>query len=59
MLKESEIIEKLLTIARKIFDSTGIVKVTRTGFAGTRLLNQDIKPDLVVHVETGLSHFSG
>lgn len=52
MLKQPEIIEKLLKIARKIFDSTGVVKVTRTGFAGTRLLNQDIKPDFVIHVET-------
>jgi len=52
MLKQSEIIEKLMKIARNIFDSTGIVKVTRTGFAGTRLLNRDIKPDLVIHVQT-------
>jgi hypothetical protein len=52
MMKEPEIIEKLQKSIKEIFDSTGTVKVTRTGFAGTRLLNQEIKPDLVVQAET-------
>lgn len=52
MMKEPEIIEKLQKSIKEIFDSTGTVKVTRTGFAGTRLLNQEIKPDLVVQTET-------
>lgn len=51
-MKELETIEKLKVLIKEIFDSTGTVKVTRTGFAGTRLLNQNIKPDLVVQVET-------
>ena len=52
MMKEPEIIDKLQKSIKEIFDSTGTVKVTRTGFAGTRLLNQEIKPDLVVQAET-------
>ena len=52
MMKEPEIIDKLQKSIKEIFDSTGTVKVTRTGFAGTRLLNQEIKPDLVVQTET-------
>jgi hypothetical protein len=52
MMKEPEIIEKIQKSIKEIFDSTGTVKVTRTGFAGTRLLNQEIKPDLVVQAET-------
>jgi hypothetical protein len=52
MMKEPEIIDKLQKSIKEIFDSTGTVKVTRTGFGGTRLLNQEIKPDLVVQTET-------
>jgi hypothetical protein len=52
IMKESEIIETLQGSIKEIFDSTGIVKATRTGFAGTRLLSQDIKPDLVIQAET-------
>ena len=52
IMKESEIIEKLQKSVKEIFDSTGTVKATRTGFAGTRLLNQEIKLDLVIQAET-------
>lgn len=52
MMKESEIIEKLQESVKDIFDSTGTVKATRAGFAGTRLFNQEIKPDLVIQAET-------
>jgi hypothetical protein len=54
MLKQAEVIEKLQLAIKEIFDSTGTVKATRTrtGFAGTRLLNQEIKPDLVIKAET-------
>ena len=52
MLKQAEVIEKLQEAIKEIFNSTGTVKATRTGFAGTRLLNQEIKPDLVIQAET-------
>jgi hypothetical protein len=52
MLKQAEIIDKFLKISQEILDSTGIIRITRTGFKGTKLLNQDIKPDLVVQAET-------
>lgn len=52
MIKESYITEKLDKSIKEIFDSTGVVKVTRTGLAGIRLLNLDSKPDLAVQVET-------
>jgi len=51
-MKEFEIIEILKASIKEILYSTSTVKVTRTGLAGTRLLNQNIKPDLVVQVET-------
>ncbi len=51
-MKELEIIELLKTSIKEILDSTGTVKVTRTGFEGTRFFNQNIKADLVVQVET-------
>jgi len=51
-MKEPDIIEKLQKSIKEIFDSTGTVKATRTGFAGTRLLKQEIKPDLVIQAET-------
>ena len=52
MLKPFEIIDKLINSAIKTFESTGIVKVTSTEFEGSRLLNQDIRADLVIHVQT-------
>jgi len=52
MLKQAEVIEKLQAAIKEIFDSTGTVKATRTGFAGTRLLSQEIKPELVIQAET-------
>jgi hypothetical protein len=52
VMKESEIIEKLQEAIKEIFDSTGTVKANRTGFVGTGLLNQEIKPDLVIQAET-------
>ena len=52
IMKESEIIEKLQESIKEILDSTGTVRATRLGFAGTRLLNQGGKPDLVIQAET-------
>ncbi len=52
ILKQSEIIEKLLNGAIKIFEASGTLKIIRTGYGNTRLLNQNIKPDLAIQVET-------
>jgi hypothetical protein len=52
VMKESEIIEQLQELIKEILDKTGTVKAIRTGLGGTRLLSQEIKPDLVIQAET-------
>jgi hypothetical protein len=52
IMKETEIIEKLQRSIKEILDSTGTVGATRLGFARTRLLGQEIKPDLMIQAET-------
>lgn len=54
MLKEPQIIEKFQKLAKELFDSTGLVKVTCTEsqVSDNRLLDQRVLPDFAIQVET-------